>query len=387
MVYILTKKSSHLAIEESRLKEAQLLRLNLQFFADEGGDKTEEPTAKKLSDARKEGQVARSTELVTGSSLLTLFLVIKLFSGYIGKKFMEGFVVNYNFIGIYSDENFNYQTMTGILSEAAKSILFASLPVLIAAFIVGIVINVIQVKWEPTAKPLMPKLNRLNPVSGFKRIFSLDKVVELLKAILKIIIIVYICYSTLIDQWELILELYEYNLMHGLEIILEVITDLGIKISALFLALGFVDLFYQKYKLRKDLRMTKQEVKDEFKQQEGDPQVKGKIKSKMQEVSRRRMMQSVPEADVVITNPTHLAVALRYDREKEEAPVVVAKGADYLAEKIKEVARENNVEIVENKPLARMLYHNVEIMSQIPPQLYQMVAEVLAEVYKIKNKA
>lgn len=381
MNYDFTKKSYGFGLEER-----QLLRLNLQFFADEGGDKTEEPTAKKLSDARKEGQVAKSTELVTGASLLTLFLVIKLFSGYMGSKFMEGFVVNYNYIGLYSEENFSYKTMTGILAEAAKIILFAALPVLIAAFLVSFVINVVQVKWEPTAKPLMPKFSRLNPVSGFKRMFSLDKLVELLKAILKIGIIVYICYSTLINQWEIILELYEYSLMQGLGMILEVITDLGIKISALFVALGFLDLLYQKYKFKKDLRMTKQEVKDEFKQQEGDPQVKGKIKSKMQEVSRRRMMQSVPEADVVITNPTHLAVALRYDREKEEAPVVVAKGADYLAEKIKEVARENKVEIVENKPLARMLYHNVEIMSQIPPQLYQMVAEILAEVYKIKNK-
>lgn len=367
--------------------EEQLLRLNLQFFAaGEGGDKTEEPTAKKLSDARKEGQVAKSNELVTGASLLTLFLVLKFFAGYIGEKFLEGFVINYNYIGLYSEENFNYQTMTGMLFEAAKIMLFAVLPVLAVAFLTGIIINVIQVKWEPTTKPLMPKFNRLNPVEGFKRMFSVDKLIELLKAILKIGIIVYICYSTLKDQWELILELYEYTLIQSLGIILEVITDLGIKISVLFVILGFADLFYQKFKLRKDLRMTKQEVKDEFKQQEGDPQVKGKIKSKMQEVSRRRMMQSVPEADVVITNPTHLAVALRYDREREDAPVVIAKGADYLAEKIKEVARENDIQIIENKPLARMLYHNVELMDQIPPQLYQMVAEILAEVYKIKNK-
>ena len=368
-------------------EEELLLRLNLQFFASgEGGDKTEEPTAKKLSDARKEGQVAKSNELVTGASLLTLFLVLKIFTGYIGGVFLEGFVVNYNYIGLYSEENFGYNAMTGMLFEAAKLMLLAVLPVLVAAFLVAFIVNAMQVKWQPTAKPLMPKLSRLNPIAGFKRMFSLDKVIELLKSIIKIGIIVYICYTTLIDQWELILELYEYSLLQGLSIILDVVTELGIKISVLFVIVGFADLLYQKYKFKKDLRMTKQEVKDEFKQQEGDPQVKGKIKSKMQEVSRRRMMQSVPEADVVITNPTHLAVALKYDREASDAPVVVAKGADYLAEKIKEVARENNVHIVENKPLARMLYHNVEIMDQIPPQLYQMVAEILAEVYKIKNK-
>ena len=367
--------------------EELLLRLNLQFFASgDSGDKTEEPTAKKLGDARKEGQVAKSTELITGASLLTLFLVVKFFAGYIGSVFLEGFVVNYNYIGMYTEESFGYQTMTGMLYEAAKLMLLAVLPVLIAAVLVAFVLNVMQVKWEPTPKPLMPKLSRLNPISGFKRIFSVDKIIELLKAIIKIIIIVYICYSTLIGEWELIISLYDYDLMQGLSIILDIITSLGIKISVLFVIVGLLDYIYQKYKFKKDLRMTKQEVKDEYKQQEGDPAVKGKIKGKMQEASRRRMMQSVPEADVVITNPTHLAVALKYDRESSDAPVVVAKGADYLAEKIKEVARQNDVQIMENKPLARMLYYNVEIMDQIPPQLYQMVAEILAEVYKIKNK-
>ncbi len=365
------------------LEDEILLKLNLQFFADD--DKTEEPTAKKLGDARKEGQVAKSTELVTGAGLLTLFLSVKLFAGFMGKKFMEGFSTIYKYIGLYDDENFTFKALGGILLEAVKIIVIASLPLMLAAMLIGMIVNIAQVKWEPTAKPLMPKFNRLDPISGFKRMFSMDKLIELLKAVLKIAVIIYICYDTLKDQWELIIALYDYNLMQGLSIILLLVTDLGIKISVLFVIIGFADLIYQKYKFKKELRMTKQEVKDEFKQQEGDPQVKGKIKSKMQEVSRRRMMQSVPEADVVITNPTHLAVALRYDREREEAPVVIAKGADYLAEKIKEIARENDVKIVENVPLARMLYHNVELLEQIPPQLYEVVAGVLAEVYKEKN--
>ena len=163
------------------------------------------------------------------------------------------------------------------------------------------------------------------------------------------------------------------------------VINLGIKLSVIYLIIGLTDYIYQKLKFKKDLMMSKQEVKDEYKQQEGDPQVKGRIKSKMREVSQRRMMQSLPEADVVITNPTHFACAIKYDKEVSEAPVLIAKGADYLAQKIKEAAKEHNIPIVENKPLARMLYYNVDLDSEIPQELYQMTAEVLAYVYQLKN--
>lgn len=164
------------------------------------------------------------------------------------------------------------------------------------------------------------------------------------------------------------------------------VISLGMQISSVFLVIGFADLFYQRMKFKKDMKMSKKEVKDEWKNAEGDPHIKGKIKSKMLEASRRRMMSAIPNADVVITNPTHFAVALQYDRESGAAPVVVAKGADFMAQKIKDIAKENKVEIVENKPLARMLYFNVEIDQEIPQELYQMVAEILAYVYRIKNK-
>ena len=174
--------------------------------------------------------------------------------------------------------------------------------------------------------------------------------------------------------------------MESIVLVGDLVISLGIKISAVLLIIGFADLIYQRLKFKKDMRMTKQEVKDEYKQSEGDPQVKGKIRRKMQETSMKRMMQDIPNADVVITNPTHFAVAIKYDREVSSAPLVVAKGADNLAQRIKDIARENNVEIVENKPLARMLYFNVNIGDEIPPELYQMVADVLAYVYKSKNK-
>ena len=171
----------------------------------------------------------------------------------------------------------------------------------------------------------------------------------------------------------------------GLTVAGDVIIGAGLKISLVYLVVGIADFIYQKYRFNEEMKMTKQEVKDEFKNTEGDPQIKGRQRRKMQEVSQKRMMQDVPKADVVITNPTHFAVALKYEAKVSSAPVVLAKGEDYLAQKIKEVARENKIEIVENKPLARMLYHNVDVGAEIPPELYQAVAEVLAAVYKAKN--
>ena len=180
--------------------------------------------------------------------------------------------------------------------------------------------------------------------------------------------------------------LYDITLMSALGAVGEVIIDLGIKISAWYMVIAAVDFVYQKMKFKKDMRMSKQEVKDEYKNAEGDPKVKSQQKQRMRQASQRRMMQSIPTADVVITNPTHFAVALKYDADSGRAPIVVAKGEDFLAKRIKEIAKENKVEIVENKPLARMLYHNVDLGEEIPPELYQAVAEVLAFVYGLKNK-
>ena len=179
--------------------------------------------------------------------------------------------------------------------------------------------------------------------------------------------------------------MYDLGLNQAVALVGTLIINTGIKISIVYLVIGLADFIYQKHKFNEDMKMTKQEVKDEYKNTEGDPQIKGRQRRKMQEVSQKRMMQDVPKADVVITNPTHFAVALKYEAEVSSAPVVLAKGEDYLAQKIKEVARENKIEIVENKPLARMLYHNVDVGAEIPPELYQAVAEVLAAVYKAKN--
>ncbi|BCJ95229.1 flagellar biosynthetic protein FlhB [Anaerocolumna cellulosilytica] len=364
----------------------RLLKYELQFFAEgSGGEKTEEPTAKKLTDARQEGQVAKSTDLVTAAALFTLFVTLKVFVGTIGKGFLGAFYEFYNNIEKIAGEEFNINTSRALMQEGLLSILKILIPVLIASFFTVVAINLFQVKWKPTAKPLQPKFSKFNPISGMKKIFSKDKVVDLFKELIKIGAILTIAYNTLKNQSAMLLKLYDMELMQAIIFIGNIVIGLGINISIVFLILGLADYLYQKFKFKKDMRMTKQEIKDEYKQSEGDPQIKGKIKAKMREVSQRRMMQSLPEADVVITNPTHFAAAIKYDREKSDAPILLAKGADYLAQKIKEAARENKIHIVENKPLARMLYYNVEIGNEIPPELYQMTAEVLAYVYNLNK--
>ena len=361
------------------------LKYNLQFFAD-GPDKTEEPTAKKLNDARKEGQVAKSTELIMASGLAALFIVLKVFIGFYANKFLEGFNKYYQIIDKYANSGFSAATADSMLRESILTIVITCLPAFAVGVVVSFVVVVFQVKWMITPKLIKPNLSKLSIISGFKRIFSKEKVVALILEIIKIIVICVVAYNTLKNEWKLLYTLYQLDLMPAILLVGEIIFDLGLKISLIFLIIGLADFIYQKIKFKKDMMMTKQEIKDEIKEDQGDPQIKGKIRSKMREMSMKRMMQELPKADVVITNPTHLAAAIKYNRDVDSAPVLIAKGADYLAQKIKDIAKENDVPIVENKPLARMLYYNVEIGDQIPQELYQMTAEVLAYVYSLKNK-
>ncbi|MCM1325454.1 MAG: flagellar biosynthesis protein FlhB [Bacteroidales bacterium] len=367
-----------------------ILEYNLQFFAEgQGGDKTEPATEKKLSDARKEGQVAKSREIANALGILAVFLILKVWVGTMGNQLLRVFS------GVYERIPQVVTFWQGYMPEQDIKAIFRGMifdcilimaPILLIGFIVAFVSDVAQVGWKPTAKPLQPKLNKINPISGFKKIFSVNSLVELVKSIAKLSLIAYICYAYLKDKLPLLFLLYDMPLTQAIKLAAELVTDLGIRIAMFYMIIAVADFAYQKFKFSRDMRMTKQEVKDEYKQSEGDPQIKGKIRQKMQEASRRRMMQNLPQADVVITNPTHYAVAIKYDLEIAEAPVVLAKGEDYMAARIKEVAKENHIEIVENKPLARMLYANVEVGEMVPPELYQAVAEVLAFVYHLQGK-
>lgn len=364
-----------------------LLKYNLQFFAkDDGGEKTEEPTAKKIEDSRKEGQVAKSKELSSACSLLAIFVCLKIFIGFLGNRMTGVFSSYWSNMSDYVTVGFGIKYAWQLLIDVTKYIVLTCLPFLLIAFVVAFITQKMQIKWMVTSKPLQPKLNKLNPINGFKRIFSKDSLFELIMSIFKIALFLFVSYSVLKDNLGVFITVYDYEIRDALGILFDMIMELGIKISIAYMVIGIADLIYRRLKHKKDLRMSKQEVKDEYKNQEGDPKIKSQQRQRMQQASRRRMMQSVPEADVVITNPTHFAVALKYDNTMSQAPLVTAKGADYLAQKIKELAKENDVEIVENKPLARMLYANVEIGDEIPAELYQSVAEVLAYVYRIKNK-
>ncbi len=365
-----------------------LLQYNLQFFAND--DATEEPTAKKTEDARKKGQVAKSKELENAVILLVLFLTIRIAAGMMSDNFGNVFRYVYGHVpdilsNAAMEGGFSTITIRSMLVYIMTRIIVICLPFFLLGVLVAFLVNVLQFGFKVTTEPLKPKLDKLNPASGLKRIFSKDSLFELLKSILKIAVIAVIAYATIKEQADRLFVIYDIGVVQAVILMGTIILDVGIRISLVFLVLGFVDLLYQKRKHHKNLMMTKQEVKDEYKNTEGDPAVKSAQRQRMREASQRRMMQDVPQADVVITNPTHLAVALKYDGEKNRAPVVVAKGEEYVAAKIKEVAKEHGVQIIEDKPLARMLYTTVEVGQEIPPELYQTVAEVLAMVYSMKK--
>ena len=371
--------------------ENGLLVYNLQFFAKDGpgGEKTEKPTSKKLSDARDEGKVAKSREVSNALGLIALFLILKVLIGTFGNQFLETFNGIYSKIPdvvSYSAGGISVATVTSVINTVLIRILTILLPVLLVGFAVAFASDIIQVKWKVTLKPLQPKFSKLNPISGFKKIFSKEALFELLKSLIKIGIVCWIAYSTLRDEFHNIFFLYDMPLKQAIVFIGDLAISIGLSISLTYVLIALADFVYQKLRFNEDMMMTKQEVKDEYKNTEGNPEIKSKQRARMREVSQRRMMQDLKTADVVITNPTHYAVAVKYDQNESSAPVVVAKGEDYLAAKIKEAAKENEIEIVENKPLARMLYANVDIGAQIPPELYQMVAEVLAYVYNIQGK-
>lgn len=368
-----------------------ILRMNLQLFAKDGpgGEKTEEATDKKLSDARTEGQVAKSKEIVNSVYLLAVFYIIKFTIGWIGEKLMEQFSQTYQMIPVYAanfEDMTNVNTIFAVLRQSTLGMALIMAPILAVSFLVYFLGELIQVKWKLTAKPMMPKLSKISPLSGFKRMFSKQSLINLLKSVAIVGVCLYMVYNTLIENYTLIYRLYDTNLTEGIEIIGNLVLDLCIDISMVYIVVGVIDLIFQRKKFKNDMMMTKQEVKDEYKNTEGDPVIKGQQKRRMREASQRRMMQQLPEADVVITNPTHFAVALKYDLSIAKAPVVLAKGEDFLAQKIKDAAREHDIEIYENKPLARALYYNVDIGQEIPEELYQAVAEVLAFVYNLKNK-
>lgn len=360
------------------------ITVNLQLFAGEG-EKTEKATSKRKQDARKKGQVLHSREISSALVLLIVFLSIKLLGSYMYGEITAFFQLCVHDLAISFDSS-SVSEILRLLGIVMLELLKIVGPVFGIALVVGVVANYAQVGSLFTMETLKPKFSNLSPINGIKRIFSARGLVELVKAMMKITVVGIVAWQSLRAEENNIVKLMDLDLLSSAGYILSTSIDIAVKICVIMVIIGVLDYGYQWWQYEKDLKMTKQEVKEEYKEMEGNPEIKQKIKQKQREISMRRMLSEVPKADVIITNPTHYAIAIRYDPKKAPAPLVVAKGQDYLAQRIKDVAKANGVETVENKPLAQALFKAVEVGKQVPPELYQAVAEILAFVYQLKGK-
>lgn len=357
-------------------------KIDLQLFS---AEKTEKPTPKKKREAREKGNVLQSKEVNSAFVLLAAFIIINTFAAFMGMVLKKSTLHIYEqYLSI--NYMFSIKNLQSIMIGIMINFFIIVAPIMVTGLIVGVSCSYLQVGALFTTKPLNIDINRLNPIEGFKRMFSMKSVVEILKASARILILGYMSYNYIKNQINFIFNSIGMDVIKILELLLKMSVNIGIRLGIALVVLAVLDYLYQRYNYNKNLMMTRQEIKEEYKQTEGDPKIKSRIREKQRAISMRRMMQDVPKADVIITNPTHFAVAVEYNPEHFDAPKVIAKGRDLVAKNIKRIALENNIIIVENKPLARALYDNVEIGQFVPPELYQAVAEVLAYVYRINNK-
>ncbi len=346
------------------------------------GDRTEKATPKKRKDARDKGQVFKSTDLTTAFSLLALFGILSL----AGVMMVDGLkTLSIQYFSGGAPEAFNVANIHATFKDLYVRLVVILLPVLAVAFAAGLIFNFLQVGALFTTKAIQPKFSRISMAEGFKRIFSKKTLIDLLKSLVRLAVLAKVAYDEYSARIQGTPTLMYQELDFSVRETWQLVLGVAFKLAIVLAVLGPIDYFLQWRQYEKDLMMTKQEIKDEYKMTEGNPQIKGRIRQKQRQMSSMRMMQAVSEADVVITNPTHFAVALSYKEGTNGAPVVVAKGQDFLARKIKEKAKEHRVEIVENKSLARSLYFFCEIGDEVPEEFYQAVAEILAYVYRLKH--
>ncbi len=347
-----------------------------------GGERTEAPTSKRRNDFRKKGQVAQSKEVQTAA----LFTFLLLFWTFYLPTFWEGLTQFLSsFFQALDDVDITEATTLQLAYFIVRQIAILIIPAFIMSLLVGIFSSYLQIGWLFTTKPLIPDFQKIDPIQGAKRILSKKAVVDFIKAIVKIILVGYLAYSTVFDNFNEALLLAESNANNTLLFLAKIASVIFAKVCAALILIAFIDFLYVRWEMEEKMKMTKQEVKEEYKETEGDPRIKSQIRSIQMEMARKRMMSEVPEADVVITNPTHISVAIKYDANEMDAPIILAKGADLVAMKIREIARENGVPIVENPPVARLL-HKLDLGDHIPEELFKAVAEILAHVYTIKGK-
>ena len=354
--------------------------LNLQLFAQE---KTEEATPHRLREARRQGQVVKSVEIDTTLNIIAMLL---LFLGF-GWYYREGLsAIFYTYLGKLPAQGMEHFDYYFWLSHSLEQFILLSAPFLLVAFAVGLLSNVAQVGFLVSAEALKPQLNRLNPQEGLKRIFSRRSLFELVKSLLKVILVGALSFHYLYTQLPAFFLLLGQEVDVVLDVLVRMLAGLTLRVAAVYLLLAVCDYLFQRSEYKKSLRMTRKELKDEHKQMEGDPHIRSRQRERQKELARRRSLKHVPQATVVITNPTELAVALRYREKIDRSPVVVAKGGGALAERIRTIAGVNAIPVIQQPRLARLLFQQVEVGEAIPVDLYRAVAEVLALVYRLRKK-
>lgn len=347
-------------------------------------EKTEAPSDKKRQDARERGTVAKSTEVNSVIVLLTGILMLKVFGGWM---FHEITLSTTDFFSGITDISMNTERFIVLTCQALLLMAKVALPIAGAILVTGVVANIAQIGFLFTTKPLVPNVEKINPISGLGRLFSIRSLFEAMKNLTKLAIIALVAYLTLRAEFDDMLHLSDTSVVTIWMFILTIGFKILLRIALVLIIIAILDYAYQRYEHEKKLRMSHQELKEERKQLEGDPQIKARIRSLQREMARRRMMEQVPKATVVVTNPTFIAIALRYEPSEQDAPVVVAKGKRIIAERIKELALNNAIPIVENKPLARAMFDKVEPGLPIPVEFFTAVAEIMAYVYRLRNRS
>lgn len=346
--------------------------------------KTEKATPKKRKDERKEGNIFFSTDVINVVSVFGVFYGLRMLLPLMYEtagQFMKKYIT---MAGGVNENTIEYFSL--IPMELATAVLKGAVPIMLISICLVIIATGVQTRFLVTGKKIAPKFSHINPLQGIKKIFSLKNLVELVKNLIKVILLAYILYSALKQDMSNVVRTMDMSITDSAVYMFNLAFDMVIKVVMVFVVIAAFDYMYQWWDYEQQLKMSKEELKEEFKQTEGNPQIKSRIRDIQRQRARARMMQAVPQADVIIRNPTHFAVALKYDPKKNSAPVVIAKGVDELAMRIVKVGQENDVVTVENKPLARALYSSVEVGMEIPKEHYGAVAEILVYVYRLKNK-
>jgi flagellar biosynthetic protein FlhB len=349
---------------------------------EDSGDKTEEPTPHKLREAREKGQIAKSKDITSVTMIFVSFFTLKASVGHLWEE-MDSILRNaFGYIPL----GFSESVVGNLLKDTLYSFLIAMAPLFAVTFITALMIEALQTGFLFSMSSIAPKLEKLNPIEGFKKFFALKQYVELVKSAIKMAVVIWLIYGVIVEEFPIVILAQSLEPWQVMTFTGNLVMKVVVRVGMFYIAVAVFDYFYQQHEHLKSMKMTKKEIKDEYKRLEGDPQIKQRQKEAARQMSMGRQMGAVPGADVVVTNPTHIAIALAYKPDKMKAPVVVAKGKLLIAETIKRIAAEHNIVIVENVPLARALFPVVEVDTEVPPQYYKAVAQILAFVYNLRKK-